>query len=134
METVLANGPDLALVFLSILRVYNGSLHPIVAVRMEVAHEDHAQNQLVLVFAGALVAHIPRSAPGAYLRDPAKELAVFQVDLRLASGPFAVDDLPVSNGVLQFRRELLRAGSSNGNQRQENESNGAEEIGRSEEH
>jgi hypothetical protein len=94
---------------------------------MEVAHHDHAQNELVLVLAGTLVAHIARSAARAHLRDAAKEFAVHQVGFRLASGcAIAVEDLPMPDGVLKFRRELLRAGSGKGNQREQSNSEGAE--------
>ena len=61
-------------------------------------------------------------APRPHLRNTAKEFAVDQVGLRLAIGfAIAFDNLPVSNGVLKFRRQLLRADGGNGNQREESE-------------
>lgn len=121
-EIVLADGPDFALVFLAILRIDNGSADPIVAVWMEVAHDDHAQNELILQPAGTLVAHVGRSAVGTDLGDLAKELAVHEVSVHAARGlAVAVHDLPVSDGALELLRELLRAGAGNRGQHQEDE-------------
>src|SRR5208337_3053528 len=72
VDFVVSFGPDLALVFLSILRVHDGSAYPVISIGMEVTHNHHAQDEVILVLAGTLVAHVLRSASGAHLGDPAK--------------------------------------------------------------
>ena len=67
-----------------------------------------------------------RSAAGANLGDAAKELALHQVGVNMAAGAaVAIDHLPVPDRVLEFRRELLSAGSGNENHPEERRGKGA---------
>jgi len=70
---------------------------------MKTAQKDHPQNELVLEFAGALVAEIQRSAARAHLGHAPKELALLQESLHLpAVTAVAVDYLPMTHGILQL--------------------------------
>ena len=44
----------------------------------------------------------------------------------MAVGLVIIDDLPMDNGILKFRRELLGAGCSNGGQHEETKKHGTQ--------